>query len=834
MIDGEYSCDYQADLYLCRMIYPEQFEAKLGFDKLRKKLIANCLSPATHTKVQDMHFMTNKKAIQYSIDFTEEMKQILMFHDSFPIGDFPDLLQALHKLEDKNSVLTEQNFKDLIAFLENFQAVQRYGNKLSEKKFPILKAVFANTEYPKWVKDRIRQIFNTKGEMKSSASKTLQNLSDELSQLEQKIRRNMEQIMRKAADSGWSSSDTSVAIIDGQRAIPIENTHKRKIPGYIIGESGSGKTVYVVPEAFSIVNNQIRNTEALIHQEKLRILAELSDDIREYQAELLHCFTQLTEIDFHRTKAKLSIALEAISPAIVDDLNMKYHKARHPILFLNFKGQNREVVPFTIEFTSSTRFFVISGPNAGGKSVSLQTVGLLQYMLQCGLQIPVGGNTEIAVMSDIFIDLGDDQSIENDLSTYSSHLKNMKYMLKHAKAGSLILIDEFGGGTDPEMGSAIAEAMLQQLVDQESCGIITTHYTNLKHFASNYPSVENAAMLIDANNMEPLFQLETGIPGSSHSFEIAHRSGIPQEIIELARSKVGKDQYSFDKHLRQVIRDKRYWENKRKEIQLEQKKIDAEINRNAVAYESFKRKEKQIITEAQGIAQKLIKDANREIENTIRKIKEAQADKEKTREARRKLDAEQQKIKKTKSVDDKLPTELKNFENTLRTENPKPKQEPKATKSTETIGIGSGVFIQHLDKQGEVVDMSDKSYVVRLGNLLTTVQKSKVTLSKEKQSDIQKSKRASGTQYYERILNFRDHIDLRGKRGDEALNELIEFCDNAVVNGAKEVKILHGKGGGILRNIIRDYLSKRQEVQSFQDEDVRFGGDGITVVQFRV
>ncbi|MDA3911159.1 MAG: Smr/MutS family protein [Bacteroidales bacterium] len=834
MIDGEYSCDYQADLYLCRMIYPEQFEAKLGFDKLRKKLIANCLSPATHTKVQDMHFMTNKKAIQYSIDFTEEMKQILMFHDSFPIGDFPDLVQALHKLEDKNSVLTEQNFKDLIAFLENFQAVQRYGNKLSEKKFPILKAVFANTEYPKWVKDRIRQIFNTKGEMKSSASKTLQNLSDELSQLEQKIRRNMEQIMRKAADSGWSSSDTSVAIIDGQRAIPIENTHKRKIPGYIIGESGSGKTVYVVPEAFSIVNNQIRNTEALIHQEKLRILAELSDDIREYQAELLHCFTQLTEIDFHRTKAKLSIALEAISPAIVDDLNMKYHKARHPILFLNFKGQNREVVPFTIEFTSSTRFFVISGPNAGGKSVSLQTVGLLQYMVQCGLQIPVGGNTEIAVMSDIFIDLGDDQSIENDLSTYSSHLKNMKYMLKHAKAGSLILIDEFGGGTDPEMGSAIAEAMLQQLVDQESCGIITTHYTNLKHFASNYPSVENAAMLIDANNMEPLFQLETGIPGSSHSFEIAHRSGIPQEIIELARSKVGKDQYSFDKHLRQVIRDKRYWENKRKEIQLEQKKIDAEINRNAVAYESFKRKEKQIITEAQGIAQKLIKDANREIENTIRKIKEAQADKEKTREARRKLDAEQQKIKKTKSVDDKLPTELKNFENTLKTENPKPKQQAIATKSTETIGIGSGVFIQHLDKQGEVVDMSDKSYVVRLGNLLTTVQKSKVTLSKEKQSDIQKSKRASGTQYYERILNFRDHIDLRGKRGDEALNELIEFCDNAVVNGAKEVKILHGKGGGILRNIIRDYLSKRQEVQSFQDEDVRFGGDGITVVQFRV
>ncbi len=816
------------------MIYPEQFEAKLGFDKLRKKLIANCLSPATHQKIQDMHFMTNKEAIQHFIEFTEEMKQILMFHDSFPIGDFPDLSRALHKLEDKNSVLSEQDFRDLHAFLENFQAVQRYCNKLSEKKIPLLKTIFANTEYPKWVKDRIRQVFNTKGEMKSSASKALQNLIEELSQLEQKIRRNMEQIMRKSTDSGWSSSDTSVAIIDGQRAIPVEISHKRKIPGYIIGESGSGKTVYVVPEAFSVINNQIRNTEALIHQEKLRILSKLTDDIREYQGELLHCFTQFTEIDFHRTKAKLSIALEAISPAIVDDLNMKYHKARHPILFLNFKGQNREVIPFTIEFTQSTRFFVISGPNAGGKSVSLQTIGLLQYMVQCGLQIPVGGNTEIAVMSDIFIDLGDDQSIENDLSTYSSHLKNMKHMLKHAKSGALILIDEFGGGTDPEMGSAIAEAMLQQLVDQEACGIITTHYTNLKHFASNYPGVENAAMLIDAKNMEPLFQLETGIPGSSHSFEIAHRSGIPQAIIELARSKVGKDQYSFDKHLRQVIRDKRYWEDKRKEIQLEQKKIDAELNRNAVAYESFKRKEKQIINEAQKKAQKMINDANREIENTIRKIKEAQADKEKTREARRKLDAEQQKIKQTNSTKDKLPPELKNFENTISARNPESRTQTKTTKPADTIRIGSTVFIFHLEKQGEVIDMSDKSYVVRLGNLLTTIPKSKAELSKQKQSDKHKSEQPSGAAYYERILNFKDHIDLRGKRADEALNELIVFCDNAVVNGAKEVKILHGKGGGILRNIIRDYLSKRQEIQSFQDEDIRFGGDGITVVRFRV
>lgn len=813
------------------MIYPKNFEHKLGFTKIRAMLSSYCLSPATHTEVENMQFSTRKNAILRSLNFTEEMKKMVLFKDDFPMSEFPDLKGCFHRLKEETSVLTESDFKNLNSFLENFQHTQKYIKKLNEKEFREMKTLYDKTEFPLWVKDRIRQVFTNRGEIKASASKTLQSLTLSLGEIEQKIRRNMEQIMNQAIANGWANSDTSVAIIDGQRAIPIDSTHKRKIQGYIIGESASGKTVYLVPEAFSRMSNEIRNIEMAIHTEKQKILAELTDDIRDYKDSLETCFHCHIDLDFHRSKAKLAQNLEAIAPAIIDENTIKYHKARHPLLFLNFKQQNREVVPFTLEINNKSRFYVISGPNAGGKSVSLQTVGLLQYMLQCGLQIPVGGNTECSLLNNIFIDFGDDQSIENDLSTYSSHLKNMKQMLEHADNQTLILIDEFGGGTDPEMGSAIAEAMLQNLIDKGACGIVTTHYTNLKHFAGNYPGAENAAMMINNQTMEPLFQLQTGIPGSSYSFEIARRSGIPNDIIELARSKVGKEQYSFDKHLKQVIKDKRYWENKRKEINQERKRLDAELNRYSVAYESFRRKEKEILDEAKEKSLKMISDANKEIENTIRKIKESQADKEKTKEARKKLEAQQKKINQTNISNPKKSAELKNFQNTIKEAVPKKKPQIKAPDKHEIVR-GSTVFIKHLNQHGEVIDIGEKSYVIRLGNLMTTLKKDKVELSQKQQNNQRKS--SSNSHYYDKILNFKDRIDLRGKRADEALNELIEFIDNAIINGVKEVKILHGKGYGILRQIIRDYLSKQQEIQSFHDEDIRFGGDGITVVKFRV
>jgi DNA mismatch repair protein MutS2 len=814
------------------MIYPEQFEHKLGFDKIRTLLTNACLSNATHLSVDNMCFMTDKTAIIHSLNLTEELKQVLMFHEDFPMSEFVDLGNVLSRLSDKHFVMQENDFLNLLKLLDNLQKTQKFTRKLSDKKFPLLKQQYDEMEFPQWVKDRIRIVFTTKGEIKTNASKLLQELYDKLTNLENTARKEMNRILQLCIKNGWTSEDTSVSVIDGHRAIPIEAAFKRKIAGYIIGESATGKTSYIVPEEFSQNNIAIQNTERAIFQEKKRILSELTDDIRDYQNVLSDCLNRHIVIDFHRSKAKLAISLEAISPAIGEHFFIKYHKARHPILYLNFKKQNREVVPFTLEFNENQRFLVISGPNAGGKTVSLQTVGLLQYMVQCGLQIPVGGNTETCIIKDIFIDLGDDQSIENDLSTYSSHLQNMKYMLKNAGNKSLILIDEFGGGTDPEMGSAIAEAMLQHLVDKKAFGIITTHYANLKHFASNYPGVENAAMLIDNQNMEPLFQLETGMPGSSYSFEIANRSGIPQEITLLAKSKIGKDQLNFDKHLRQVIRDKRYWEDKRKSILLEEKKLSAEIKRHSVAFESFQRKEKEILNKAKAEAEKMISEVNRKIENTIRIIKESQADKEKTKQARKSLVKSTEHILKTTEQLKRNSPELKNLKNTLGTV-PKP-EKITASPIKNEIRIGSSVFIKHLNKQGEIIDIGDKNYVVRLGNMITTIPKSQVEISSTKLNDKNNRTNAADSLYYSQIMSFKDQIDLRGKRVDEALQELSLFVDTAVVSRAKEIKILHGKGGGILRQVIRDYLSTIAEVEGFMDEDIRLGGDGITVVKFRI
>ncbi|MGM0649880.1 MAG: endonuclease MutS2, partial [Bacteroidota bacterium] len=579
-------------------------------------------------------------------------------------------------------------------------------------------------------------------------------------------------------------------------------------------------------------NYELKNLEHDILKEKQRILAALTDSIRDYGPDLFASLDVLSRMDFHRSKARLALQLEAIKPAVNTSGSIKYHKARHPILVLNYKNRNKEVVPYDIEFNDKQCIFVISGPNAGGKTVCLQATGLLQYMIQCGLQVPAGGNTEIKIIDDIFIDLGDDQNLENDLSTYSSHLQNMKYMLEHAGENSMILIDEFGSGTEPEMGAVIAEAMLQRFADKKTKGIVTTHYGNLKHFASNYPGLENAAMLIDNETMTPLYQLQTGIPGSSYSLDIAHRSGIPEDIIALARTKTGKEKFDFDKHLRQVIKDKKYWENKRKEIDQKQKQLDAEINRHAIAYQGFVRQEKKILEQAKAEAEKIIQSANREIENTIRDIKQANAEKEKTRAARQKLKDKEKKISR-QNITPKKPAEIRNLKNSIKNQS-KQKQQSKPVFDDKEIRIGNRVYIKHLDQYGEVMDIGDKNYVISIGNLISTIEKDKVKPADDTDKQSFKGKVDAGSNYMDQIMNFQSQIDLRGQRVDEAMGKLISFIDNAEVLGVREVKILHGKGNGILRQAIRDYLSRRQTVEHFADEDIRLGGDGITVVTFRV
>jgi DNA mismatch repair protein MutS2 len=819
-------------LYFCSMIYPEIFEEKIGFDKLRNKLKGACQSDATKRLVDDMHFMTDAGNINKTLDYIEEYKQILLFYDNFPLTGFPDINPSLTRMDNPESVLSESEFDAIYKVLFVLNACLRYNSKLNKENFPVIRDELESLNFPHYVKDEIRRIFTSKGKIKSSASKELQAAVSKQKDIETQISRELDKIMQQVTAKGWTDTDTSVAVIDGYMAIPVNATHKRNLHGIIVGESASGKTVYIEPERITQYHYQLKNLEHDILKEKQRILAELTDIIRDYKPDIEAASDVLVRMDFHRSKSKLAMQLEAIKPAINTDGNTKYHKARHPVLVLNYMERDKEVVPFDIEFNEKQSIFVISGPNAGGKTVCLQAAGLIQYMLQCGMQAPLGGNSEIKILDDIFLDLGDDQNLENDLSTYSSHLQNMKFMLDHAGNNSMILIDEFGGGTEPDMGAAIAEAMLQHFADKRCIGIITTHYGNLKHFASNYPGLENAAMLIDNETMTPLYTLQTGIPGSSYSFDIAKQSGIPNDIIQLARTKTGSEKFNFDKHLKKVIKDKKYWENKRKEIDQKQKQLDAEINRHSVAYQGFVRQEKKILDKAKAEAENIIQSANKEIENTIRKIKQANAEKEKTRAARQQLKDKEKNIS-HQDITPKKPAEIRNFKNSI-SQQPKQKKQQPPNLADKEIRIGNKVYIKHLDKYGEVMDIGDKNYVVNIGNLISTIDKNKLVKSEKQILSEKKQHKTAGSQYMNNIMNFQSNIDLRGMRVDEALSKLVAFIDDAEVLGIKEVKILHGKGGGILRQAIRDHLSSRQSVEYFGDEDIRFGGNGITVVGFRI
>ncbi len=814
------------------MIYPENFEEKIGFDKLRSKLKGTCQSDATKRLVDDMHFMTDAGSINKTLDYTEESKQILLFHDNFPLTGFPDINPSLTRLDNPESVLSESEFDAIYKVLYVLNACLRYSSKLNKEKFPVIRSEFEQLNFPDYVKDEIRRIFTSKGKIKSSASKELQAAVSKQKDIETQITRELDKTMQQVTAKGWTDTDTSVAVIDGYRAIPVHATHKRNLHGIIVGESASGKTVYIEPERITQYHYQLKNLEHDILKEKQRILAELTDSIRDYKPDIAAVSDALVRMDFHRSKAKLALQLEAIKPAINTNGNTKYHKARHPVLVINYINRDKEVIPFDIEFNEKQSIFVISGPNAGGKTVCLQAAGLIQYMLQCGIQAPLGGNSEIKILDDIFLDLGDDQNLENDLSTYSSHLQNMKFMLEHAGKNSMILIDEFGGGTEPDMGAAIAEAMLQHFADKRCKGIITTHYGNLKHFASNYPGLENAAMLIDNETMTPMYTLQTGIPGSSYSFEIAKRSGIPGDIIHLARTKTDSEKFNFDKHLKKVIKDKKYWENKRKEIDQKQKQLDAEINRHAIAYQGFVRQEKKLLDKAKAEAENIIQSANKEVERTIREIKQANAEKEKTKAARQHLKNKAKKIEQKENTT-KKPAEIRNFKNSVKG-HLKQQQNPEPVATGNDIRIGNKVYIKHLDQYGEILDIGDKNYVVNIGNLISNIDKSKVVKAEKQNNTTKKQQKAAGSQYMNNIMNFQTNIDLRGMRVDEALSKLVAYIDDAEVLGIKEVKILHGKGGGILRQAIRDHLSGRQSVEYFGDEDIRFGGDGITVVRLRV
>jgi len=826
------------------VIFPQNFENKIGFDVIRKKIKANCKGDSARILADDISFSTNADYIIQRLCETEEMISIYRLKDDYPVKEYPDINNSTSKLKVKGAYLQLNDLINIRIVLEQSKSLIAFFKKDDKNDFPVLKKKVKDLVFPKYLHDRLSSILSKNGTIKDNASPKLKEIRRNLNDSQSNLTKSLNTILSKFRNSGWVSRDLSATMVNGRLVLPIESTFKRKVDGLIHDESASGKTSYIEPREVVNLNNTIRELELEESREIQKILAEITEEFRPYEEELSKVSYLVSEFDLIRAKAVFSASIDAIKPGIDKNPILEIDRARHPLLYLSFKKDKKEVVPISFKFDNDYRILLISGPNAGGKSVSLKTTALISYMFQCGLPVPVGGTTVMGIFENIFIDIGDQQSLENDLSTYSSHLTNMKHFLKNANNKTLILIDEFGSGTDPVIGGTIAESILEELNEKEVFGVITTHYSNLKILASNTPGIQNAAMLIDQNKMEPTFILESGIPGSSYAIEIAQRTGLPQSIIDKTKEKAGSDQTNMDKFLRRVLRDKRYWERKRHQIRIQEKKLDEIVEKNLAELESLKSKRKKILEEARKESETMLNDVNKKIENTIREIKENKADKEKTKEVRKEIQEFKEEFKKSASdQNDEIGRKYEHYkkkqkEREARRAEKKGQKEQKEIEyvkiDEKKINIGSKVRIKGQEVVGEVTDMGDKNAVVSFGNMYTSVSKDR--LEKVSETDFKKqTKSGPGLHfnYNEKVLNFKPYIDVRGKRVEDAIRMITDLVDEAIMLDFKELKVLHGKGNGILRQHIRDYLRTIKQVERCYDEDIRFGGGGITIVKLK-
>lgn len=820
-------------------IYPDNFEAKIGFDKIRELLKGNCLSSLGQDKVDEIVFLSDPKLIQAELSATEEFLRLMTEHENFPTSYYFDLRPALARLKTEGRFLEVHELFDLKRSLETITAIVRFFQNQNEERYPALKQLLGRVQVFPYLKDRIDQILSPFGKIKDQASAELARIRRELQARQSHVSKRLHSILKEAQREGLVEEDASISVRDGRPVIPIASGMKRKLSGIIHDESATGKTSFIEPAEVVELNNEIRELEYAEKREIIRILIAFSNDIRPYLFELMSLYDFLGLVDFLRAKALLGRRMGAIRPTTENTCLLDWRQAVHPVLKFNLEKEKRKVVPLDIRLNREKHILMISGPNAGGKSVCLKTVGLLQYMMQCGLLIPVAENSHAGIFENIFIDIGDEQSIENDLSTYSSHLMNMKFFLRNANERTLILIDEFGTGTEPMLGGAIAESILDQLNHQGAFGVITTHYTNLKHFASSAEGIENGAMMYDAGRMEPLFQLEMGKPGSSFAFEIARKIGMPESILQEATNKIGKDHINFDKHLRDILRDKRYWESKRQRIRQVEKALDEISLKYEVDLKKLNEQRRQILSDAKTEAEKILAEANKTIENTIRGIRENQAEKEKTRAIRQELEIFREEVVHANAEDDEW---IKKKMNTLkqrkerRKKEEEPVRKPAEIKEKKEIEPGNLVRIEGQSTIGEILEVGDKNVVVAFGQLRTSVSRNKIELisnneAKRETRGVNRTKANINQNLSEKKLNFKAEIDIRGQRAEEAIANIQAFIDEAVMLDAHEVKILHGKGSGILKEVIRNYLKSDPVIKSFRDEHVQFGGAGITIVE---
>ena len=809
------------------MIYPQNYEQKIGFDKIRERIITRCLSPLGVEKVDEMAFSSQYDCVCKQLYQTHEFLQIIQNEENFPSDHFFDVRDSLKKIRVEGTYLLEKELFDIRRSLETINAIVHFFRSKEEKLYPHLQELTANiATFPQLTK-QIDNILDKFGDIKDNASPELSAIRKKLAQIVNSISKTLNSILRTAQTEGLVEKDVTPTMRDGRLVIPISPAFKRKLKGIVHDESASGKTVFIEPAEVVEANNKIRELENEEKREIVRILTTFTNQIRPAIPEILNSYQFLAEIDFIRAKALLAQDIEALLPIIEDKPQIDWIRAVHPLLYLSHKIQNKLVVPLDIELNPEKgRLLIISGPNAGGKSVCLKTVGLLQYMLQCGMPIPVYENSHTGIFKDIFLDIGDEQSIENDLSSYSSHLTNMKFMVKNANPQSLILIDEFGGGTEPQIGGAIAEALLHRFNEKQSFGVITTHYQNLKTFAENHEGIVNGTMLYDRHEMQPMFKLSIGQPGSSFAVDIARKIGLPEDVIAEASEKVGKDYIDMDKYLQDILRDKRYWESKRQNIRQQEKRLEEQNERYQSHLEKTESQRKEILSQAKTDAERMLSDTNAIIEKTIREIKEAQAEKEKTKEIRKTLDG----FKQTIQEDEQL---------TVHGARKSKKNRSLATRhpSLDTqIEAGNFVRIKGQQTIGQVMEVKGKTVIVAFGALRTSTkleQLEKVSNNQQKRDtshSLTMLSNGSDT-LSKKKLQFKTEIDIRGMRGEEALQATIYYIDDAIQCNAGRVRILHGTGTGALRQIVRDYLKTVQGIKNFHDEHVQFGGTGITVVE---
>ena len=820
------------------MIYPKHFEEKTGFDKVRLFVASNCLSPLGKDRVDAMAFSNDFPTIHTWLSQTAEFVRILQGDEEFPANNFFDVRYSLRRIHPEGTWLDEKEIFDLKRSLITIADILRFLHPQGsdELKYPALAELAGDTMVFPLLVRRIDTLLDKFGKMKDSASDRLLQIRREMTATMSSISRNLQSILRTAQAEGVVDKDVAPTMRDGRLMIPVAPAFKRKIKGIVHDESASGKTVFIEPEVVVEANNRIRELEAEERREIVRILTEFTSEVRPLIGDILHSYEFLAEIDFIRAKALFAQQIHGVMPIVEDRQGLDWSRAIHPLLFLSLQKQGKEVVPLDIELRADDRrILLISGPNAGGKSVCLKTVGLLQYMLQCGLLPSMDESSRMGIFDSIFIDIGDEQSIENDLSTYSSHLTHMKFFLRNGSPRTMLLIDEFGSGTEPQIGGALAEALLKRFNENGCFGIITTHYQNLKHFAEDTPGIVNGAMLYDRHLMMPLFRLAIGHPGSSFAIEIARKIGLPEAVIADASAKVGEDYINMDKYLQDIVRDKRYWETKRQNIRQREKRLEDITSRYEKDLADIHAQRKEILAKAKEDADRLLREANARIENTIREIREVQADKEQTKLARRSLEDFKSSVHDKPDDNDAIARKMQQLRDRAARKQQKAAL-PKPRPEDEPLKPGDAVRLKGQTSAGEVIEVAGNQATVAFGMIKSTVKLDRLErvsrnqLKREAQKATFLSEQTTD-EMHEKRLNFKQEIDIRGMRGDEALQTVTYFIDDAIQVGAQRVRILHGTGTGILRQLVRQYLATVPGVRNFHDEHVQLGGAGITVVE---